>query len=400
MNPRIIKTEAENEEALIRIDELMDFDPEIESEEGRELELLSVLVEQYEDRMYPVDLPDPVTAIKFRMEQGALRRVDLEQYIGSKGKVSEVLNRKKSLSLSMMRNLHKGLGISAEVLLQKSSAELPKVKFTSKSFPMAEMLKRKYFDWFSGSLNEAKEVGEELLNQFFEVFTEVEPKPVLCRSSRTTTDENALLAWQARACHLIKNEKLTAFDKNSISDDFIKSLSRLSYLENGPGAAIEFLNKKGIHVVLITHLPKTYLDGACFMAPEGNPVIGLTLRHDRLDNFWFTLFHELGHVLLHLDDSGEAFFDDTDKLGRTKNFREVEANDFAASSLISESDWNRVKSKLLRSPTEEKVLEFAEFLSIHPSLVAGRIRWQKDDYSLFPSLIGSKQLRKILDRAS
>ncbi len=81
------------------------------------LELLALLVRDYEDKHYPIDMPDPVEAITFRMEQMGLTRKDLERYIGSRSKVSEVLSGKRRLSLSMIRALHEGLGIPAEVLL-------------------------------------------------------------------------------------------------------------------------------------------------------------------------------------------------------------------------------------------------------------------------------------------
>jgi HTH-type transcriptional regulator/antitoxin HigA len=123
MKARIIKTESDYEQALARIDVLMGCDPEPETDEGRELELLSMLVEQYEELHFPVDLPGPIEAIRFRMEQGGLKQADLIPFIGSKSKVSEVLSGKRPLSLNMIRKLHVGLGIPAEALLGKSGDE-------------------------------------------------------------------------------------------------------------------------------------------------------------------------------------------------------------------------------------------------------------------------------------
>src|SRR3990172_1081732 len=102
MNIKIIKTEAEYEEALARIDSLMDAPPGSPQED--ELELLSLLVEKYEEERFPIDPPDPVEAIKFRMEQEGLDPKDMIKYLGSQSKVSEVLNYKRPLSLSMIRN--------------------------------------------------------------------------------------------------------------------------------------------------------------------------------------------------------------------------------------------------------------------------------------------------------
>ncbi len=123
MTIRLIKTEKDYDKALSRIEELMDA--EADSPEMEELELLAALVEMYEEKRYPIDLPDPIDAIKFRMDQAGLSQKDMIPYLGSKSKVSEVLNRKRPLSLSMMRALNKGLGISAEVLLNEPEAAFP-----------------------------------------------------------------------------------------------------------------------------------------------------------------------------------------------------------------------------------------------------------------------------------
>jgi HTH-type transcriptional regulator/antitoxin HigA len=119
MDIKILKTEAEYETALARIEALMDAKPE--SAEEQELELLVLLVEKYEADHYPIDLPDSVEAIKFRMDQEGLDPKDLIPYLGSQSKVSEVLNYKRPLSLRMMRNLQAGLGIPAEVLLRQAA---------------------------------------------------------------------------------------------------------------------------------------------------------------------------------------------------------------------------------------------------------------------------------------
>ena len=116
MDMKIIKSEAEHEAALTRVEGLMDANPD--SPEEGELELLALLVEKYEGERYPIDLPDPIAAVKFRMEQEGLKPKDMVTYPGSQSKVSEVLNYKRPLSLTMIRALNQGLGIPAEVLLQ------------------------------------------------------------------------------------------------------------------------------------------------------------------------------------------------------------------------------------------------------------------------------------------
>ncbi len=117
MKPKIIRTESDYLDAMERIRQLMDA--HLNSPEGEELELLALLVESWEDKKCLSYLPDPIEAIKFRMDQEGLKQKDLKPYIGSLSKVSEVLNKKRSLSLRMIRSLSKGLGIPIHVLVQE-----------------------------------------------------------------------------------------------------------------------------------------------------------------------------------------------------------------------------------------------------------------------------------------
>ena len=115
MKAKVIKTKAEYEAALARIDKLMDAAPK--TPEGDELELLSLLVHDYEEKKLPIDKPDPISAIRFRMEQQGLAPTDLVPLLGSRSRVSEILSGKRDLSLKMIRALVVGLRIPAELLL-------------------------------------------------------------------------------------------------------------------------------------------------------------------------------------------------------------------------------------------------------------------------------------------
>jgi HTH-type transcriptional regulator/antitoxin HigA len=116
MDIRPIKTEADYELALAEIEGLFEADPD--TPEGDRLEVLVTLVEAYEDQHYGIPLPDPIEAIQYYMESRELKRRDLEPYIGTRARVSEILNRKRPLTLNMIRKLHAGLGISGDVLIQ------------------------------------------------------------------------------------------------------------------------------------------------------------------------------------------------------------------------------------------------------------------------------------------
>jgi HTH-type transcriptional regulator/antitoxin HigA len=117
MTLKLIKTKKDYNEAMKRLEEIFDSQPG--TKEGDELELLSMLIEKYENEYFPVTSPDPIEAIKFRMEQMGYRQKDLKDIIGYKGRVSEILHRKRKLTLEMIRKLHQTLQIPSDVLLQE-----------------------------------------------------------------------------------------------------------------------------------------------------------------------------------------------------------------------------------------------------------------------------------------
>jgi HTH-type transcriptional regulator / antitoxin HigA len=122
MNIQPIHTKTAYKAALKRVSALVDLDPKRGTALGDELEVLGALVQAYEAQHHPIDLPDPIEAIKFRMEQQGLKAKDLQPMIGGANRVYEVLNRKRPLSLPMVRRLHAGLGISAACLIRESLA--------------------------------------------------------------------------------------------------------------------------------------------------------------------------------------------------------------------------------------------------------------------------------------
>lgn len=117
MTLKVIKTEKGYQKALKRLEVI--FDAKKGSKDGDELELLSLLIDNYEKEKYPIDFPDPIEAIKFRMEQLGFKQKDLAEAMGLKSRVSEILNRKRKLTLDMIRKLHDVLGIPTEVLVKE-----------------------------------------------------------------------------------------------------------------------------------------------------------------------------------------------------------------------------------------------------------------------------------------
>ena len=185
-------------------------------------------------------------------------------------------------------------------------------------------------------------------------------------------NEYALLAWQARILERDPRDRGHPQATGFHSDDrWLSDLVALTRLKDGPKRAQGLLLSKGIVLTTEKHLSGTYLDGGAMIDCDGRPVIGLTLRHDRLDNFWFVLLHELGHVFLHLTDGlGYDFFDEEgDGRGRQGRAR---GRSVRARQPCPEAKWDLCLSRFALS--EEAVGIDAKNLGIHPSIIAGRIR--------------------------
>jgi HTH-type transcriptional regulator / antitoxin HigA len=396
MVPKIIKSESAYDAALARINELMDADPG--TPQGDELELLVTLVELYEKTAHPIELPDPVEAIKFRMEQSGLKQKDLIPFIGSRSKVSEVLSRRRPLSVTMIRKLHQGLGIGAEVLLREPLAEIGQRPegIEWERFPLAEILRRRWLPNFRGTLAEARKRAEELLHGWVVPLGVNALQPALLRQhvrSGSEPDGHALAAWRIRVSLLAMEQNTPKYQPGTVTQDFVRDLVRLSYLENGPLLAREFLLKNGIHFVVEAHLPHTHLDGAAMKLPDDSPLVALTLRHDRLDNFWFTLCHELAHIALHFDgEDYTVFFDDLDD--EEANALEGDADRWASEALIPTDLWQ--SAEMGQNPSTRKIRDFADRLRISPAIPAGRVRREKRNYRIFSRLVGQGQVRRLV----
>jgi len=390
INIKLIKNEKDYKAALNRIEELFDI-PEGDHRED-ELELLYVLVEKYEDEKYKIDLPDPIEAIKFRMEQSGMTRKDLAKYIGSLSKVSEVLNRKRPLSLTMIRALNEGMGIPADILLKDTNSKLSSKKYDLANFPFAEMFKRNYFKATYKNIHETKEYGEECLSELFSKFKSRNFEVCYRKSETSLGDKNALMAWQAKALNIVSSEEMPPFDLDAFKTS-IGRIIKLSYFPSGIQLIKEALNKIGVHFVTLSHLPKTRLDGACFFSSKGNPVVAMTIRYDRLDNFWFTLLHELGHIIYgDLKGNKKCIMDDTES-SQSSDRIEIRADKFARDSFIPQRTWNSRKDLLIK---KADITDFAEELGISPAIVAGRIRKERKDYTKFSDLVGQGNVRELL----
>jgi HTH-type transcriptional regulator/antitoxin HigA len=396
---KLIKTAKEHDGAIERISRLMESDPAPGTPAGDELEVLAHLAAIYEKKHHDIGLPDPLSAIRFRMEQQGLRSKDLAPYLGGPNRVSEVLAGKRALTVPMIRRLHNELGIPAEALVQETgsifkAANGARLAPTAKAFK--EMFTRGWFRGFHGSLDAAKKRADQLLDRFCSFGNDLSALPALTRQKvhpGASEDRFALLAWKTRLLQRAKAEKLqTEFVPSAFTTAFLRQLTGLSRLKKGPMLAAELLQAHGVAVVVERHLPGTFLDGAALKLPTGRPVIGLTLRYDRLDHFWFCLFHELGHVLKHLaKGKAEGFLDDLQEPAKDKCERE--ADEFARDTLIPKRDWEQFWKT--GEFDHESVRREAKRLMIDGSILAGRIRTERKDFRILTSLVGNGKVRDL-----
>ena len=391
---KVIKTEKDYEEAIKLVKVLMSHDPDPDSEEGEQLGLLSTLIEDYEAKAFPETLPNPIDAIKFRMEQVGLKPADLVPYIGSRSRVSEILSGKRQLTLEMVRALEAGLGIPAKVLIKKPDLDESPDYQNWDNRLVAEMEARGYF----GSYSIKKHDKNELLKNFFApIGSPAQIVGMLRKSnyrSSPLTDKRALSAWAA--CVLKKANKIRVSEKyrhGFVNSTFMQELAKLSVKGNGPVLAQELLKKGGIKLVIEPHFPKTYLDGATILINKDNPVIGLTLRYDRLDNFWFTMMHELAHIALHYDSGINLFYDEIEGIKTIDiDEKEREADALTEETLLPKAKWEISPARLI--PSFMAANSLANELGVHVAIIAGQIRHKGNKYIYLNKIVNGAKIRK------
>jgi HTH-type transcriptional regulator / antitoxin HigA len=414
MEPKVIKNVSQYHSMLREAEFLVSMDPDRDSEEAERLELLSVLIEDFEKRNFLFDTPDPIEAIQFRMMEQGLRQVDLVPLLGSRSRVSEILSRKRPLSVQMIRSISAGLGIPYEVLLSERDADrdLKKAKINEGKyewgkFPIKEMARRGWInlDTVSRGSSTTKKAAESCLKAFLTQVYENTAAPVLFRRTfrgDVLNDEKSFystLAWSARVLQRAKqsSKEYKKFDPSELNDEFFVRIARLSCLIDGPRKVIDVLADKGIALVIEPKLPNTLLDGAAILSESRLPVIGMTLRYDRIDYFWFTLLHELAHIWKHINSPDEAFIDRIETTLES-SIVEKQANRIARDALIPRAIWKR--SHAFMNPSRESILKLAQELSIHPAIIVGRLQKENENYSMFRDMLGQGSIRSLFPELS
>ncbi len=356
--------------------------------------LLNTLLQDYESKAFPSTLPNPIEAIKFRMEQTDIKPADLIPYLGSRSRVSEILSGKRSLTLDMVRALSEGLGIPAKVLIKQPDSGGDSEYQSWDNRLVAEMETRGYFG--NASLKKYDKV--ELLKNFFSLIGSPAQIGALLRKSNyrssPLTDKRALSAWAVRVLKKAKKIKVsTKYKHGTIDLVFMQELAKLSTKDNDPVLAQDYLRKRGIILVIERHFSKTYLDGATILIDKNNPVIDLTLRYDRLDNFWFTLMHELAHLTRHYNNGFTFFYDEMEEVKTIDiDEKEREADELAEEALLPKAKWEVSPARLISSSMAAKSL--ANELGVHIAIIAGQIRHRGGKYVYLNKIVIEAKVRK------
>jgi HTH-type transcriptional regulator/antitoxin HigA len=201
------------------------------------------------------------------------------------------------------------------------------------------------------------------------------------KSEKLQTDKVNLIGWIKLVEHQADKQPAAKFDHTQ-KDNLISELNNALYKNKNLKAKVQDLLKEaGIKIIYQEKYEKTPVDGVSFWS-NGNPAIGMTLRHNRLDNFAFTLYHELGHVYLHLLNDNQAEFIDIDKsdVDYKKSKEETEADEFAANHLISKENWLEFyKGTVYKN--DKTIVQFARKHKINPAIVKGRLCHETENYA-------------------
>lgn len=216
--------------------------------------------------------------------------------------------------------------------------------------------------------------------------------PTLYRKHENA-DQFLIDLWLKRVDHIaaerIFENEILKFEPGAISKDFLSNFAQYSKHPDDLPNVVAKLAAVGIILVVCPGPQGIKTDGVVYLAPNGTPIVGLTLRYSRLDYFWFTLLHELSHVALHLDKLHTPIVDEVDV--KSKDVSEVQANRLAKDSIVARYLWERCEPRF--NPTTETVLSFSNSIGVHPALVAGLLQFELDRYDLLRNIVDEVDVR-------
>lgn len=332
----------------------------------------------------------PGQYIKDFLEDRGWSQEELAELIDlSPKQLSQIINDKVRITIETARLLGKAFETSAELWInldtqyrlsidsdsKKEHATERKLKII-KRMPASEIIKK---GWFPGE--KTAEGYENLYRSIWSTDPDdnsvyEKSRHTYCAWQKKDTSEytnNYTLTWKKVAEIKSKNIKVSKYDKKKL-EDIACRYSRYTAMKDGVARFVADLNEAGIKFFVLSHVSKTYLDGACFFH-EDNPVIVFTGRYDRVDNFWFTLAHEIAHVLLHLDKKKcDAFLDDiVDRVDGDEREKEADAK---AEEMLRVGEIFQKAQPYLNYFSEIKLKEIADELQIEESVILGVLQYK------------------------
>lgn len=269
-----------------------------------------------------------------------------------------------------------------------------------RAFPLIEIVSRK---WVDAKKKEVDKNPQKIFDTFLALIgTEEIPQKVLLRktlhkNTKKLMNDYALLSW----CIRILNRGVNTccpnkYNPDVMNSEFFREIAQFSRLDDGPLRVKDFLAEYGIALIVEKPLAGSIFNGAAIMSKSGMPIVGMTLYYDRIDNFWFTLLHELAHVWKHLHSDNDLYIDFFGGKGedRIDSLEENEADKIARESLIPSK---YITHNAFVTFAEEAVIQLADELKIHPSIIAGRIRHDNNAWNMLSNLVNKTSVRSLFN---
>ncbi len=341
----------------------------------------------------------PGEFIRDELEARGWTQTDLAEILGRPFRlVNEIISGKKSITPETAHGLGEAFGtdplfwlnlesVYRLALARKASGLITRKARMYQIAPIKDMLKRQWIEATSsiGAL-------EKQLEKFFEL-EDINQQPRFHAVARKKTDysENtpSQIAWYYRARQLAATLKTDAY-KSERLDDLFDALRSLTVHESECRKLSHLLSEFGIRLVIIEHLPKTRIDGAAFWLDSSSPVVCLSIRYDRIDGFWHTLAHELGHIR---NGDGESLDDDLVHDGSALGGQgrpecEVLADEFACQFLIPQDELQSFIARVQPHYTQQHIIRFANRIKVHPGIILGQLQHRGEiPYSQWRTLL-------------
>lgn len=356
----------------------------------------------------PAFATHPGTILADEMEANEYSQIDLAKLIDIKrSQLNEIIKGKRNLNADLALLLEKALGIDADFWMEaQKNYDLDKARIEAKNKAQLEAIEiwnvAKVFIPVAFYKKEQVISGNPLTDnqKIREIYGVVNLDQLATmsvqsnyhrfkKSTKLKTDVVNIMGWVKLVQYKAAEVKVPPFNLEN-QEQLITDLRAILLQNKDTLNKVQTkLHENGIKLVYQAKGEKTPVDGVSFWS-DGNPAIGMTLRHSRLDNFAFTLFHELGHIYKHLVNNDTAEFIDLENKNEEEEYKnsteEKQADHFALDKLIKDEDWNKFKKNLNFNNNDTAMIAFAKQVKIHPSIVRGRVCFALNNFRTYTSI--------------